>query len=188
MTYIETIKRNNKRYYYLTKNIRTGINKWKKIRVFLGDKNPSKEQIKKAAEKIEKNLKKFKISSYLYLNEKQAELLEDLKIHFQKWKNNRPEKAIKDFEEDFNQNPRCLIIFEFEKKTRDLKHIIGSIANASFLGKIGVLVVSDEIYTRVMKLLDYIDFCEYVKKINQKIFRNIIIIKYSDLKRILSIR
>lgn len=101
MTYIETIKRNNKKYYYLTKNIRIGINKWKKIRVFLGDKNPSKEQIKKAAEKIEKNLKKLKITSYLYLSEKQAELLEDLKIHFQKWINNQPEKLIKDFDEDF---------------------------------------------------------------------------------------
>ena len=101
MTYIETIKRNNKKYYYLSKNIRTGINKWKKIRVFLGDKNPRKEQVKKAAEKIDKNLKKFKISSYPYLNENLAELLENLKIHFQKWKDNRPEKVIKDFDEDF---------------------------------------------------------------------------------------
>lgn len=94
-------------------------------------------------------------------------------------------KSLWEFDEDFNENPRCLFIFEFEKKTKDLKHIIGSIANASFLGKIGVLVVSDEIYTKVMKLLDYIDFCEYVKKINQKIFRNIIITKYSDLMGVL---
>ena len=101
MTYIEVIKRNKKNYYYLTKNIRTNLDKWKKIRIFLGSRYPDKKEIKKAAEKIEENLKKFKINSYLYLNEEQAELLEDLKIHFQKWKNNLPEKIIKDFDEDF---------------------------------------------------------------------------------------
>ena len=40
MTYIETIKRGSKTYYYLTKNLRININKWKKIRIYLGNKKP----------------------------------------------------------------------------------------------------------------------------------------------------
>ena len=48
MTYIETIKRKDKEYYYLTKNVRISLNKWKKIRIYIGDVKPSKEEVAKA--------------------------------------------------------------------------------------------------------------------------------------------
>lgn len=91
------------------------------------------------------------------------------------------------FEIGYNHNPRCLFVFELEKKTKDMKHIIGSVYNASALSKVGVLVVFDEIFDNVKKLLDYAKFCEDVGKMPFKIFRNIIVIKYSDLKSILNI-
>ena len=54
MTYIETIKRGEKEYYYLTRNIRLGLNKWKKIRIFLGDKKPTKKELQGYVKEIEK--------------------------------------------------------------------------------------------------------------------------------------
>ena len=66
MAYIEIIKRNKKEYYYLTKNVRLSLGKWKKIRIFLGDKKPSQEELKKYAKKIEDKSKPFlKASNYL---------------------------------------------------------------------------------------------------------------------------
>jgi Fic family protein len=101
MVYLEIIKRNKKEYYYLTKNIRQDLNKWKKIRIFLGDKKPNNNEIKKAIEKIEKKYNKLRLSSYKYLNEENAELLEDLKNNFQNWKDKLPQNIIKNFEDDF---------------------------------------------------------------------------------------
>ena len=54
MTYVETIKRGNNKYYYLTKNLRVNSNTWKKIRIYIGDTKPTKLDIKKYAEQIEK--------------------------------------------------------------------------------------------------------------------------------------
>ncbi|MBI2141442.1 hypothetical protein HYU16_03385, partial [Candidatus Woesearchaeota archaeon] len=80
MAYIETIKRNHKEYYYFTKNVRLSLSKWKKIRIFLGDKKPSKEELKKRAKEIEDKAKPFlKSSNYAYLSEHDAETLQDLK-------------------------------------------------------------------------------------------------------------
>ena len=86
MTYIETIKRNNKEYYYLTKNVRLSLNKWKKIRIFLGNKRPSQEELKKYAQGIEDKSKPFlKLSNYAYLSEHDAETLQDLKESYNIW-------------------------------------------------------------------------------------------------------
>ena len=52
MAYIETLKRNKKEYYYLTKNIRLSLNKWKKIRIKLGNKRPTKDEIKKKLKEL----------------------------------------------------------------------------------------------------------------------------------------
>jgi len=45
MVYIDKIKSGNKIFYYLGKTIRTGQNSWKKIRIKIGTKKPSKELI-----------------------------------------------------------------------------------------------------------------------------------------------
>ena len=88
MTYIETVKRDNKEYYYLTKNIRLSLNKWKKIRIYVGNNKPSKEKFQKYAKEIENKIKELKLNkeyNYSYLTEEDAEVLEDLREGFKEW-------------------------------------------------------------------------------------------------------
>lgn len=102
MAYIETIKRNKKEYYYLTKNVRLSLNKWKKIRIFLGDKRPSKEELKKYAREIEDKSKPFlKKSNYAYLSEQDAETLQDLKESYATWLKQVPKSVKEKLNEDF---------------------------------------------------------------------------------------
>lgn len=102
MTYIETIKRGNKHYYYLTKNIRISLDKWKKIRIFLGGKKPSKEELRKYAQKIEDKAKPFlKLSNYVYLSEHDAETLQDLKESYTEWLKHVPKSVKEKLNEDF---------------------------------------------------------------------------------------
>lgn len=102
MAYIETIKRNKKEYYYLTKNVRLSLNKWKKIRIFLGDKKPSKEELKKYAQEIEDKSKPFlKLSNYAYLSEHDAETLQDLKESYSTWLKQIPKSVKEKLDEDF---------------------------------------------------------------------------------------
>lgn len=105
MVYLEKIERGNKTYYYVTKNFRVGSKKWKKIRKYVGDRPSSKEQTKKAVEEIEKDaLKKgfMKIvSKHIYLSDKEAEKLQDLKEVFNKWHGKLSVVEKKKYEEDF---------------------------------------------------------------------------------------
>lgn len=102
MTYIETIKRNKKEYYYLTKNIRINLNKWKKIRIFLGDKKPSQKELKKYIEELEKKSKPFlKKSNHAYLSEHDAETLQDLKESYNAWLKKIPKSVEEKLNEDF---------------------------------------------------------------------------------------
>jgi Fic family protein len=103
MTYVETIKRGNKEYYYLTKNIRVGTNKWKKVRVYVGDKKPTKAEIKKHAQDIEKRAKKEGLTKadYSYLSNEDAETLQDLKEGYKDWLKKTPESLKKKFYDDF---------------------------------------------------------------------------------------
>ncbi|MBN1385549.1 Fic family protein [Candidatus Woesearchaeota archaeon] len=103
MTYIETIRRGNKKYYYITKNIRADINRWKKIRIYVGDKKPTKAEIKKHAEEIEKRAEKEGLtkSEYVYLSIRDAETLQDLKESYKEWVKKTPESIRKKFYDDF---------------------------------------------------------------------------------------
>ena len=102
MTYIERIKRNNKEYFYLTKNIRLSLNKWKKIRVFMGDKKPSQEELKKHTKEIEDRSKPFlKLSDYAYLSVHDAETLQDLKESYNAWLKHVPKSVKEKLNEDF---------------------------------------------------------------------------------------
>jgi len=102
VTYIETIKRNKKEYYYLTKNVRLSLNKWKKIRIFFGDKKPSQEELKKHIQEIENKSKPFlKLSNYSYLSEPDAETLQDLKESYGTWLKHMPKGAREKLNEDF---------------------------------------------------------------------------------------
>ena len=99
MTYIEVLKRGKKEYYYLTKNVRVEHDKWKKTRVYLGDKKPNAEQIKKAAKQVEQNAPTTPLFSYL--STEHAEVLEDLKESYTQWLKKTPESIKKKLNEDF---------------------------------------------------------------------------------------
>jgi len=57
-----------------------------------------------------------------------------------------------------NANPRCFMAIEIENKNTR-KHRLGSILNASALGKVGIVVGWDEKVTEsLVKIQDYMDF------------------------------
>jgi len=105
MVYIEKIERNGKTYYYVTKNFRVSNKKWEKIRKYVGDKPPSKEQTKKAVEEIEEDALKKGLakptSKYAYLSDEETEKLQDLKEVFKKWYDKLDSVEKKKYEEDF---------------------------------------------------------------------------------------
>ena len=103
MAYAEIIRRNGKQYYYLTKNIRMAVQKWKKIRVYLGDKRPSKEALSRAIKRIEEKSKRLGLGAreFTYLSEHDAETLQDLKEGYKAWLRRVPESAQKRIDEDF---------------------------------------------------------------------------------------
>ncbi len=88
MSYLEVIERNGKEYYYVTKNFRVGPNKWKKVRKYLGREKPDKKTLEstiKALELEAKNRGMFIKSKFAYLDETDAEKLEDVHNAFRKW-------------------------------------------------------------------------------------------------------
>lgn len=103
MTYVETIKRGNKEYYYLTKNLRVGVQTWKKIRVYIGDKKPTKSDIQRYAEHLEKKIKEggWTRPEYSYLADEDAETLQDLKESFKDWLKQTPESLKNKLYDDF---------------------------------------------------------------------------------------
>lgn len=102
MSYIEILKRKEKEYYYLTKNIRISENKWKKVRIFMGNKRPSNEELSKFAKKVEEKIKPFlKTSNYAFLSEQDAEVLQDLKESYIIWSKKVPKSVKEKLNEDF---------------------------------------------------------------------------------------
>ena len=105
MAYVEIIKRNKKEYYYVTKNIRISNNKWKKVRSYLGDKKPNKKDLSNATKDIESKIKELGLdknkSPHRYLNEIDAELLQDLKESYKSWLDSTPESLKKRTNENF---------------------------------------------------------------------------------------
>ena len=103
MTYIETIKRGTKTYYYLTKNLRIDKNKWRKIRIYMGNKTPTKQEIKKHTIKIEERIKKENLtkSEFTYLNNEDSETLQDLRESYKNWVKNTPKSLKKKLYNDF---------------------------------------------------------------------------------------
>ena len=86
---------------------------------------------------------------------------------------------------DENKNPRCTIAIEIES-SGSRKHMLGDIANASILGKIGLVVpTSIKKYQQFVKIMEFLKFAQSNKKINEVIFNNVIIIKSDDLIEIL---
>jgi len=105
MVYLEKIERKQKTYYYLTKNFRVNSKKWTKIRRYVGNKPPSKKQTTQAiaeieAEAIKKGIMK-PVSQHKYLNDIEAEKLQDLKEVYLRWYGKLHADEIKKYEEEF---------------------------------------------------------------------------------------
>ncbi len=63
-----------------------------------------------------------------------------------------------------NDNPRCFITIEIENKTGS-KHRIGSIVNASAIGKIGIIATNNrQDFSRIVRIKDYLGFLLTVGK------------------------
>ncbi|HCW09048.1 MAG TPA: hypothetical protein DGG95_16955, partial [Cytophagales bacterium] len=105
MVYLETVERKNKKYYYIAKNFRIDIKKWKKIRRYIGDKPPSKEQKEKAIKEIEAEalLKGYTTptSKYRYLKNEEAKKLQDIKEVCKKFYGKISEIGRKKYDNDF---------------------------------------------------------------------------------------
>ncbi|MCK5039869.1 MAG: Fic family protein [Candidatus Aenigmarchaeota archaeon] len=116
MVIIEKIKRNEKEYYYISKNFRISKNKWKKIRKYAGKEKPGKTEIKEMACQIEKEAEKLglikKTGRFRYLEDNEAEVLEDLKESYKKWFGKLPieikEKYYDDFLARFTYNTNAI--------------------------------------------------------------------------------
>lgn len=103
MTYVEAIRRKDKTYYYVTKNIRISLNKWKKIRIYLGNNKPSPDEIKLHIEQIETKMADQGIfkSEYAHLSREDAETLQDLKESYKEWLKHTPGSVRDKLNEDF---------------------------------------------------------------------------------------
>lgn len=86
----------------------------------------------------------------------------------------------------FNKNPRCFISFEIENSTADkIKYVLGSLSNASFMGKIGVVVFYDRSKKSISRLIGYLHTVEEIK-LQRKLFNNAFLISKTNFDNILS--
>ena len=82
--------------------MRVGFHAWKKIRVYIGNKKPTKSEIQKYAERIEKKMEQegLKKSEYFFLSSDDAETLQNLKESFKNWLKQTPESLKNKFYDD----------------------------------------------------------------------------------------
>jgi len=79
-----------------------------------------------------------------------------------------------------NENPRCFLAIEVENKS-SRKHRLGSIVNASALGKIGIIVASNErVFESLVKIGKYLEFLERARK-TRSAPKNVIIVTRESL-------
>ncbi|WFO74923.1 hypothetical protein J4526_07575 [Desulfurococcaceae archaeon MEX13E-LK6-19] len=89
------------------------------------------------------------------------------------------------FNGKWNENPRCFIAIEVENKT-SIKHRLGSMLNASFMGKIGLIVAQNErTFKSFQKLLTYLNTVTELRKTPIRAPENIIVIREQNFKEIL---
>ena len=169
MTYMEKIKRNNKEYYYLTKNVRISINKWKKIRIYMGDIKPSKEEIEKYAKEIENKIKELKIKkeyNYYYLTDEDAEVLEDLKEGFKEWLKKTPKSLKEKLNEDF------VIRFTYHSNAIEGNRL--TLRQTALIDKVIPTGIRAEDYNEAINGKECLDFIKnYKEDFNQKLITKV---------------
>jgi hypothetical protein len=89
---------------------------------------------------------------------------------------------VKDNALELNKNPRCFIAIEIENKS-SRKHRLGSLVNASALGKIGIIVASNNrVFASFVKIRKYLAFLNQAQKIEISPKNVIIITKENFMK------
>jgi len=110
VVYIDKIKSGKRTFYYLGKTIRIGQNKWKKLRIRLGEKEPSKEEIKSKLKDLK--LEEYEIYNKDYLDSDKLEIIEDFREvynnHLKKIPKTIAEKEESDFIIRFTYNSNAI--------------------------------------------------------------------------------
>lgn len=99
MVYIDKIKSGKRTFYYLGKTIRIGQNKWKKLRIRLGEKEPSKEEIKSKLKDLK--LEEYEIYNKDYLDSDKLEIIEDFREVYNNHLKKIPKTIVEKEESDF---------------------------------------------------------------------------------------
>jgi len=99
MAYVDKIKSGKKTFYYLGKTMRIGENKWKKIRIKLGEKEPTKEEVGKKLKEL--RLEEYKVYNQDYLDANKLEIIDDFKEVFNNHRKTIPKTVAEKEEADF---------------------------------------------------------------------------------------
>src|SRR3989338_7060083 len=99
MAYIDKIKSGSKTFYYLGKTIRTGKNTWKKLRIKLGEKEPSRELIQRKLKEL--RLEQYNVYNEGYIDADKLEVIDDFKEAYKSHLGKIPKTIIEKEETDF---------------------------------------------------------------------------------------
>ena len=99
MAYVDKIKSGKKTFYYLGKTIRTGENKWKKIRIKLAEKEPTREEVGKKLREL--RLKEYDVYNQDYLDAYKLEIIDDFKEVYNNHRKTIPKTVAEKEEADF---------------------------------------------------------------------------------------
>ncbi|MFH1668366.1 MAG: hypothetical protein ABIA62_00395, partial [Candidatus Woesearchaeota archaeon] len=99
MAYIDKVKSGSKTFYYLGKTLRMGPDKWKKIRIRLGTKKPTKEEISKKLKELK--IEEYKIYNSDYIDADKLEIIDDFKEVYENHVKKLPKTVIEKEESDF---------------------------------------------------------------------------------------
>ncbi len=99
MAYIDKVKSGKKTFYYLGKTIRLSSNKWKKIRIKLGEKEPTKEDIRNKLTKL--RLQEYNVYNEDYVNADKLEVIDDFKEVYANHLKSIPKTIAQKEESDF---------------------------------------------------------------------------------------
>lgn len=99
MAYIDKIKSGKKTFYYLGKTIRIGENKWRKIRIKLGEKEPTREEIGKKLKEL--RLEEYNVHNQDYLDANKLEIIDDFKEVYNNHRRKIPKTIAEKEEDDF---------------------------------------------------------------------------------------